>query len=275
MVPETMVRVLRLNLLVRIAIGPNLLLKAIIFAARHAPKSWIAEVERDFVWLKNLCAETRSAVLDECATLSDWIRHICAFPKMWKKHIKVLCSSPQANLANEEAQVPEALNICDIFECDTCRYVCTSSQQLRLHAFKAHGIVRTARKYLGCLNACPACFRRYPTRTQALRHMSGSTKCASYPDLCEEIPPDEVIALDAAETEVLRIKVAGGSVDCCALRSLPTLQGPLMLAYEACYKGRPRVPLVEMPDHNCPAEHFGLCTDQCLLCGGSNHSDVS
>ena len=107
---------------------------------------------------------------------------------------------------------------------------------------------------------CPACFKRYPSRTQALRQLSSSAKCASYPEVCEELAADEVLALDAAEAEVLRTKAADDTTDCCAIRSRPTLRGPLPREFRACYKGRPRVALIQVPYHRCPAEHFKLCT---------------
>ena len=173
---------------------------------------------------------------------------------------------PEANVASGEYDGPQSANMGHVFECGKCKYVCLSPQQLRLHAFKVHGVVRVARRFLDPTNTCPACFRRYPTRTQALRPMSCSEKCARYTEVCEEVDPDEVMILDDAENSRLRQLANSGATDCCALRSLPTLQGPLIHAFKDCYKGRPRSFPIEPPYRVCPAEHLKVCGDRCILC---------
>ena len=50
MLPMTMIRLLRLNLLIRLAVGSNLLLKAVVFSARNSQKSWLRAVVADFEW---------------------------------------------------------------------------------------------------------------------------------------------------------------------------------------------------------------------------------
>ena len=267
MIPSTMVRLLRLNLFIRIASCENAVLKAVVFAARSSTKSWLATVYDDFAWLKAVCNEAQSKILDGIDTLPELVPAIRHAPLVWKKAMKTLCSHPAANIATDDSDEP-SVTLGQLFGCDTCTYVCTSPQQLALHAFKAHGVVRTARKFLDASNTCPACHRRYPTRTQALRHMSGATKCASYSTVCEEAQQTEVERLDAAETERLQKVAASGVADCCALRSLCTLAGPLLECFEQCYKGRPRTALVEPKYEVCPAEFFQACGDQCVLCRG-------
>ena len=46
--PLTLVRLLRLNLFMRVTVGKNATLKAIVFASRLAKKSWLAAVESDY-----------------------------------------------------------------------------------------------------------------------------------------------------------------------------------------------------------------------------------
>lgn len=244
------------------------MLKAVVFAARSSTKSWLATVYVDFTWLKAVCSEAQSTVLDGIDTLPALVPAIRHAPLVWKKAMKTLCSHPAANFAADVSDEPSA-TMGPLCGCDLCTYVCTSPQQLALHAFKAHGVVRTARKLLDSSNTCPACHRRYPTRTQALRHMSGSTKCASYSTVCEEVQQMEVERLDAAETERLQKVAASGVSDCCALRSLSTLAGPLLECFEPCYKGRPRTALVEQQYDMCPAEFFQACSEHCVLCRGN------
>ena len=56
----------------------------------------------------------------------------------------------------------------------------------------------------------------------------------------EEVDPEVIAELEEAEEERLRQFKADGSFDCCALRTEPTMQGPLRLEYVHCFKGRPR-----------------------------------
>ena len=95
--------------------------------------------------------------------------------------------------------------------------------------------------------------------------MSGSTKYASYNIVCEEVQQTEVEKLDAEETERLQKVAASGVTDCCALRSLNTLAGPLLECFEQCYKGRPRSVLVVPKFEFCPAEFFQACGEQFVL----------
>ena len=182
--------------------------------------------------------------------------------------IKELCSLPNANCASDDIDGPSS-SLGQVFGCDLCRYVCLSAQQLGLHAFKAHGIIREARHFIGADNSCPACMHRYPTRTQTLRHMCSSAKCSGYAELCDEVHPDEVEMLDSAETLRLQALASKGVKDCCALRTLSTCQGPLRKEFQQCFKGRPRYK-VEVPVYEkCPAEHFQSCSPKCLMCMGT------
>ena len=127
----------------------------------------------------------------------------------------------------------------DVFQCCECDYVCSSTQQLRLHMFKSHGTIRVARKYVDDRNSCPACLRACPTRTQALRHLYNSKKCSSYALHCDPIDDDLRVALDEAEARRLKQFRADGGYDCCALRSSDNIPGPLIYEYRMCYAGRP------------------------------------
>ena len=185
-----------------------------------------------------------------------------------EKHLEELCLSNPANIADESVREPQGTLLGDIFQCSDCNYRRTTPQQLRLHAFSAHREGRIARRYVGPLNSCPACQRRYPSRTQAIRHMCSSKKCASFPIYCQELPTDEVEALDEAETAVVREALASGVKDCCALKSLPTVLGPLPEAFIACYKGRPKYPLEEAVFQQYPSDHLSPCNESCVLCRG-------
>ena len=130
--------------------------------------------------------------------------------------------------------------IADVFECSMCSNVQPSLQQLRLHMFREHGISREARRYISSFNDCLACLRRFPTRTQAIRHVYGSRKCSQYPDFCTEVPAEEVTRLDTDETKRLQRVAATSAHESCTVRCMENLCGPLLEVFQHCFKGRPR-----------------------------------
>ena len=85
----------------------------------------------------------------------------------------------------------------NLSECPDFGVLQHSGQQLRLHALKAHGHIKAARQYATQLHSCPTCLRRYPTRLQVLRHMSSSTKRATYPDNVDALSDDEIQKIEA------------------------------------------------------------------------------
>ena len=162
-------------------------------------------------------------------------------PVWWKKHVRELCSLPAANATacsdTDERQVSAVMG--DVFACEECNDAFASFQQLRLHCFKEHGQSRQARYYADASNSCPACLRRYPTRTQLIRHMYNAKKCSAYPDHCVAVPVEEVARLDAEETaRILRVAKAS-AYESCRPRRLENVRGPLLQVFKDCYKGRP------------------------------------
>ena len=105
-----------------------------------------------------------------------------------------------ANQHCEETSVAKQSLVADIYACSECAKVFPSWQQMRLHEFKIHGMKRDARRFIGALNSCPACMRRYGSRTQAVRHLYHSKKCALYEWYFDELPEEEVDQLDSDET---------------------------------------------------------------------------
>ena len=238
--PLTMVRLLRLNLFIRIACGPNCKSKVLAYAAREGQKSWLRIVMKDFDWIKNVDASAETSSFSSFKVLDEWVPAVVAQPLKWKRIVKDICSRPAANFATGLSPDPMPVSVDSVFECDTCEYVCSSFQQLRLHEFRVHGRTRISRRFVGPLNSCPSCLRRYPTRTQALHHVSCSTKCHGFHEWAEEFDTAIIDRLESDENaRVIALKLEGGT-DTCQLRSLPNIAGPLRREYAHCFKGRRR-----------------------------------
>ena len=114
---------------------------------------------------------------------------------MWNKRLKDICSSSLANLSDDLHEVLPSRAVDVVLQCDECAYVCGTFQQLRLHKFKSHGRIAPARKYVGALNSCPICRRRYPTRVQPLRHLKTVKKCSEYAFYEDEVDAAVVVDL--------------------------------------------------------------------------------
>ena len=80
MLPMTMLKLLRLNLFITVAAGSNSTLKAVVFAARSAQKSWLVAVRQDFQWLQDVDVKERKQFLTGVHTVEDWVQHIIATP---------------------------------------------------------------------------------------------------------------------------------------------------------------------------------------------------
>ena len=267
MAPLTMVRLLRFNLLVRVACSNNVILKVTVHAAMASPKSWIAAVQQDFEWMRNLASDTGSDAFDDVDNITKLITDIRLRPLYWKKVIKALCSTKQANLLQEHPECQDTENGPAI-ACQLCRYVCFTPSQLAVHKFSRHGIIKEARMFLDDSNMCPSCFRRFPSRTQALKHMSVSKRCAGYAEFTDVLETKIVNALDIAEDERLKGTRSSGTHDTCQISHLQTLQGPFRKQHAACFKSRPRYKVVDSTFTNCQADHFAPCDGRCILCGG-------
>ena len=211
------------------------------FAAMDSQKSWLAAVKVDFVCVRALDAACGKPCMQMTSSLTKWIPDIISRPAWWKKKLKALCSLPAAIGAHHDdpATLKPSL-IADVFGCATCGKVFSSFQQLRLHYFREHGEGRVCRKYIDNLNARPACFRRFQTRTQAIHHLYGSGKRSSYADRFDQVHPEEVAQLDADETLRLQQIAKAAAFQCCNTTHLNNLSGPLKREFASCYKGRPR-----------------------------------
>ena len=164
MAPLTIVKLHRLNLFMRLATGNNSVAKASAFAANDSQKGWFAAVTADFDWAKQIDATCKAPCLCTVQSLAEWIPLSKSRIRWWKVKIRELCRIEEANRVQEVATEGATCAIGEVFECDICQNAQPTLQQLRLHQFREHGIKREARRFIGPLVNCPACFRIYPTR---------------------------------------------------------------------------------------------------------------
>ena len=100
----------------------------------------------------------------------------------------------------------------EIFECEVCAKPCPSTQQLASHRWTQHGLGADARLYIGELNDCPICLRRFATRQQAVTHLSKDAKIcrSSYVYHAEVLPLDYVEQCEVTAT-ALRLELKRSS----------------------------------------------------------------
>ena len=114
------------------------------------------------------------------------------------KTVKI-CSSSQARACVIDTE--PATELFDVFACPECKYVATSMRQINAHRHGVHGYIKPSRAFIGTDLACPACMKVFGTRTQALRHLNDSVRCADYHVHCCPIDCDLQEKLDDAEAE--------------------------------------------------------------------------
>ena len=199
--------------------------------------------------------------------MSQFIAAIKCRPLCWEKTIKALCNVRRANNVPMHPDCVDSA-IGPAISCSRCPYVCFTPTQLAGHNFREHGIIAEARWYLDESNMCPSCLRRFPTRTQALKHMAASKRCAGFDQFAVALPGLTVHTLDAAEQLRIRSRASDGAHDSCQLSHLQTCQGPLRKQHELCFKSRPRYKLEEPPFTACQADYYAPCSCRCILCMG-------
>ena len=258
MCPLTLVRLLRINLFIRVACSNNATVKIAIYGARKSQKSWLQAVKQDFEWLHTVARQNNSKELEGLNSLPAFVRDVRRRPVFWKKTAKQLCSSPAANVmaCNKEDL---GADIGPVFSCHACSFVSSSSQQVALHCFTKHGMIKPARMYLDELNVCPTCLRKYPSRTQAVKHMTCVQACSGFMDFVERQPPEVFNALDQAEATRVQSYKSGGTTDACAPRHLQTVQGPLRKQHIKSFKRRWCEKEGQAEFTMCPADHFAAC----------------
>ena len=84
MAPRTITRLLRLNLLMRVAIKQNPIVVAFAFAAKGSQKSWLDAAESNFAWLRGIDRLMSTPHLTSVSSISAWFTYIRINPTWWK-----------------------------------------------------------------------------------------------------------------------------------------------------------------------------------------------
>ena len=92
MAPQTMVTLMRINLLIRVITKGSDALRRALFVARNAERSWLRAVELDFIKLAKLSQE-----FAPFQTFTSWISDIRVRPKFWCNLLKRVAALPEAN----------------------------------------------------------------------------------------------------------------------------------------------------------------------------------
>ena len=227
----------------------------------------MSAVQADFDWV---LAHADRRQLQGVTNLAEWIPIIGDNVMAAKRFIKNVCMSYHDDLGiTTEVVIPDStLDV--LLECSDCGKLLPSFQQLSLHAFKEHGHIREARNFATTMNSCPVCLRRYPTRTQAVRHLTSSTKCAGYHLHADSLEAAERTKLELVDTLREAQEKKHGAPPT-KLRTLMCVSGPLKFEFAHCYEMRPRYDVEDddiEDDGTCPASSLAVCTERCLICYG-------
>ena len=151
-------------------------------------------------------------------------------PAGTRKSVKTACESRAANYLGHRAASPAEANIGVPHSCPWCDNVFGSKQALSVHAFRAHGMCRTARFYVDADATCYACLRRFASRGRCIEHLANHSPacltiaCSRFDMLSRE----RVAQLDEIDRELIRTARKAGYLRHGAGVPAIRLQGPLM-----------------------------------------------
>ena len=103
--PRNIVRLARLNLLIRVVNCNNGTLEAVIHAARHAQHGWLAAVEEDFTWIRQVDADINEHRFRHIPDLRSWVRQIQQNVPQAKRDVKMICMHKTASKVRDAAHV--------------------------------------------------------------------------------------------------------------------------------------------------------------------------
>ena len=203
--PVVMLKLLRVQLLVRLAQRAPPLVLLLLAVAYPAHGAWLKVVMEDVVWfakdkeLARWAAMSAEEVLDDCATRPKRIR------KRLANHARAAARDPtwwsttraQAELAGH-------------FRCPDCGHVAATHQGLAVHRVRVHAARRCAR-YIVPDATCPACLMHFHIRERVISHIhEKNQRCLAYVATLPRLPDDEYQLLEEASLELVRAERRAG-----------------------------------------------------------------
>ena len=194
--PMVLLRMLRVQLAIRMACRSPPIVWAMVAAAGSARQSWWAALEEDIAWfaqwteLRRWRGASVEQVLDDCRR----------DPKAARKHVRQ-AAKVSAGAAATWAVTKAQSEITEIFRCSQCSFEAISRQALAVHAARAHQQRRAARFYVDVPH-CPACLVHFHTRERVIEHLHHKAhKCLEF--VLSTFQPLSAEALEKAEEEAL------------------------------------------------------------------------
>ena len=201
--PQTMVTLMRVNLLIRVITKGSDALRRALFVARNAEWSWLRAVELDFVKLAKLSRE-----FAPFQTFTSWISDIRGRPKFWRNLLKKVAALPEANQIELIQPKPRKILVVQVpgvvISCSVCHAVQASQSAKAIHEFRQHGVRKPARRFILEDNMCRHCLKQFPSRHLCNRHLTEYTKtCLAALQCCvTPISVEESERLDVHDIEV-------------------------------------------------------------------------
>ena len=140
----------------------------VLAAARSAKSSWLKAVDRDAEWLA-----TRSELFRELAGAGavGWVAPCRAGHRAMHQAIVKACGSPALSHREQWARATVAKPLGEPVQCADCALSFPSRQAAAVHACKAHGTLRDARRLIRDTH-CLACLQLFSTIERVLIHVA-------------------------------------------------------------------------------------------------------
>jgi hypothetical protein len=175
MCPETIIRVARISLFIRLIIKAPSVLINLVRDIGTLRVSWTTKVLEDLQWLC-ICP-----FFDKCREFSfqQWADFLSTNSKSARRELKKFSVLRIANIPKGSGISTVVASVAE-HECEVCDCKFDTFQKLCLHRFKVHGFKNIWRLYVADHIHCPVCLKIFWNRERLLNHVRYRSKTCRF-----------------------------------------------------------------------------------------------
>ena len=136
-------------------------------------RSWSYAVSSDFKWLDSCSAFGN--IYGYEMMFSSWVDAFSSCPAEVGRKVMKFCATPFANISTQWV-VPKLAGLCSPLSCQVCGKQEDTTQKLKMHMFKSHGIKDNIRLYVDSTHRT-ICLKEFHQRENVSNHLKKVTFC--------------------------------------------------------------------------------------------------
>ena len=158
---------MRVRLFVRVITQASPHVLTVLFEARGGQRAWIDAIEHDLQFL-SVFSEAFADMAG--ASMERWVRKIHVDSRGVLSALSKAVDEKRLNSRAAWARSKRLQEIDSTFACSQCSFTACSRQQIAIHAFRAHGRQRAARRIIETV-FCPICLQDFHSREKVICHV--------------------------------------------------------------------------------------------------------